>query len=75
MATMKPDYLKAVVQFHKDAWCDLLSRPSLWSETMAVRTLERLGSQVHTIEDVQVVIREYLTVLADAIRTEEPFTR
>ena len=73
MATMMPEYLKAVVSFHKDAYCELLSKPGLWSETMATRTLERLGSQAHTIEDVQIVIREYLTVLTDAIMKEEHF--
>ena len=73
MATMMPQYLKSVVNFQKDAWCDLLGRPGLWSETMATRTLERLRGQPHDIGDVQIVIREYLKVLADAIKREEDF--
>lgn len=75
MATMMPEYLKSVVTFHKDAYCDLLSRSGLWSENMATRTFERLGGQAHNIEDVQIVIREYLNVLTDAIRKEENFVR
>ena len=73
MATMMPEYLKTVVNFHKDSYCDLLGRPGLWSETMATRTLERLGGQAHNIEDVQIIIREYLSVLTDAIKKEENF--
>ncbi len=73
MKTPIPDYLEGMVNNSREAFCDTLHNPSLWSETIAKRTLERLGSQAFNIQDVQTVIKDYVSVLSEAIRKGETF--
>ncbi len=73
MKTPIPDYLEAMVNNSRDAFCDTLHNPALWSEALAKRTLERIGSQAFNISDVQTVIKDYVSVLSEAIRRGETF--
>lgn len=71
MKTPIPTYLEGMVNSSRDAFCDTLHNPELWSETLAKRTLERIGSQAFNINDVQLVIKDYVAVLSEAIRKGE----
>ena len=71
MAVQVPDYLASMVCSSKDAFCDILHNPALWSESMIKKTLERVGSQAFNIEDVQMIIKDYLTCLSESIRKGE----
>jgi len=73
MAVQVPDYLASVVDSSRDSFCDMLHNPSLWSEAMVRRTLERVGGQAFNIQDVQQIIKDYLTVLSESIRKGENF--
>lgn len=68
-----PEYFGRVVEGSRDAFCDLLNNPSLWSEEMATKTLRRLGGTAYSIHDVQGVIKDYLSVLSESIRKGETF--
>ena len=63
-----PDYFSGVVSNTRNAICDMLSDPTLWSETLVKETLTRSGSQALDIEDVQHIIKTYLTVLSDNMK-------
>lgn len=67
-----PEYLSGMVSSSKDAICDLLHNPALWSQQMAKRTLERSGGQAFNIQDVQSIIKDYVTVLSETIRRGDP---
>ncbi len=69
-----PNYLDPLVTTTRDAFCDILHDPSLWSEKMIQQTLSRLGGTPFNIEDVQNIVKDYLTVLADNIRRGESLT-
>ena len=73
MKTPIPDYLESMVNNTRDAFCDTLHNPALWSETIAKRTLERTGSHAFNIQDVQLVIKDYVAVLSEVIRKGETF--
>jgi len=66
-----PDYLAGMVSSSREAFCEMLHNPALWSEPIVKKTLERVGSQAFNIEDVQLIIKDYLTVLAETIRKGE----
>ncbi len=66
-----PDYLDAMVQNSREAFCDTVHNPTMWSETLAKRTLERIGSQAFNVNDVQTIIKDYVSVLSEAIRKGE----
>ena len=68
-----PEYFGHIVEASKDAFCTMLNNPSLWSEDMVARTLQRLGSSAYNIQDVQLIIKDYLSVLSEAIRKGETF--
>lgn len=63
-----PDYLSGLFNNSRDAVCDTLSNPSLWSETLIKQTLNRMGSQAFNITDVQHIVENYLKVLVDTIK-------
>ena len=65
-----PEYFKPVLVHTKESFVDLLNNPYLWSDPMIKKTLERVGGKPFDIEDARIVIKDYLTVLADAIRKE-----
>ncbi len=66
-----PEYMESYVNSTRDAFCETLHNPSLWSEPIIKKTLERVGGQAFNFEDVQVIIKDYLTVLAESIRRGE----
>ena len=66
-----PDYLDAMVQNSREAFCYTVHNPTMWSETLAKRTLERIGSQAFNVNDVQTIIKDYVSVLSEAIRKGE----
>ena len=71
MRTPIPEYLDAMVLHTRNAICDTLNNPDLWSEKIIKRTLERTNSQAFNIEDAQLVIKDYVAVLSEAIRNGE----
>lgn len=71
MKTPIPNYLEDMVNHTRNAFCDTLNNPQLWSESLARRTLERLGSQAFNIKDVQLIIKDYVSVLSETIRRGE----
>ncbi len=71
MKTHIPDYMEQIVINTRDAFCDTLHNPTLWSETLVKRTLERTGSQAFNINDVQMIVKDYLSVLSEAVRKGE----
>jgi hypothetical protein len=71
MKTTVPDYLQTMITNTRDAFCDTLHNPQLWSETLAKRTLERIGSNAFNINDVQMIIKDYVSVLSEAVRKGE----
>lgn len=66
-----PEYLKSVVENSRDSFCEMLHNPSLWSEPMVRKTLERTRTQTFNIQDVQEIVKDYLTVLSETIRKGE----
>ncbi len=60
-----------IVDASRDAFCTMLNNPSLWSEGMVTKTLQRMGSSAYNIQDVQMIIKDYLSVLSEAIRKGE----
>ncbi len=68
MKQQVPDYMNTVFTNTRDAFCDILHNPSLWSDEIIKETLNRTGSQPFDIQDVQVLVKDYLTVLSENIR-------
>ena len=66
-----PHFMDSVVTSTRDAFCDILHNPSLWSDRIIKETLTRTGSQPYNIQDVQTLVKDYLTVLAENIRRGE----
>jgi hypothetical protein len=65
-----PEYFKPVFEHAKESFIDLLNDPVLWSDPMVTKTLQRVGGKPFDIEDVRLLIKDYLAVLADTIRKE-----
>lgn len=68
MKQQVPDYMNTVFTNTRDAFCEILHNPSLWSEDIIKETLNRTGSQPFDIQDVQTLVKDYLTVLSENIR-------
>ncbi|MBU8869558.1 MAG: hypothetical protein KOO60_01670 [Gemmatimonadales bacterium] len=68
MKQQVPDYMNTVFTNTRDAFCDILHNPSLWSDDIIKETLNRTGSQPFDINDVQTLVKDYLTVLSENIR-------
>lgn len=66
-----PDYMDTLVTSSRDAFCDVLHNPALWSEKIIQQTLTRMGGAPFDIEDVRSVIKDYLTVLSENVRRGE----
>lgn len=69
----RPEYFGHIVEASKDAFLTMLNDPACWSEEMVTKTLQRLGSTAYNIQDVQLIIKDYLSVLSEAIRRGEGF--
>ncbi len=66
-------YFEEVGESCRATLVDLFNNPSLWSDTMVTKTLQRIGGSAFSIHDVQLIIKDYLSVLAEAIRKGEEF--
>lgn len=62
-----------VADASRDVVLTMLNNPALWSEAMITKTLQRLGGAAYNIQDVQSIIKDYLSVLAETIRKGESF--
>lgn len=60
-----------VADASRDVMLTILNNPALWSEAMITKTLQRLGGAAYNIQDVQAIVKDYLTILAEAIRKGE----
>ncbi|MFB3926061.1 MAG: hypothetical protein ACE14T_08400 [Syntrophales bacterium] len=60
-----------IVDATRDAFLTLLNNPACWSDQMVQKTMHRLGSTAYNIQDVQMIIKDYLSVLSEAIRKGE----
>ncbi len=65
-----PEYLKPVYNHTKESFIDVLNNPVLWSDPMIQKTLQRVGAKPFDIEDVRLIIKDYLAVLVDTFRKE-----
>jgi hypothetical protein len=63
-----PNSYEGFVNESTEAFCKMLKNPELWSQTMAQRTLRRIGSSAYNIQDVQHIIREYLSLLSESVQ-------
>lgn len=66
-----PQYMNTVFTSTRDSFCDILHNPGLWNEAIIKETLTRSGGQPFNIQDVQTLVKDYLTVLAEHIRRGE----
>ena len=66
-----PDYLESMVTNSRDAFCETLHNPSLWSKSIIKRTLERSEGSTFNINDVQTIVKDYLAVLSETVRRGE----
>ncbi|HPF71612.1 MAG TPA: hypothetical protein PLQ13_13130 [Candidatus Krumholzibacteria bacterium] len=71
MRQQVPNYMNTMVTSTRDAFCDILHNPSLWSDKIIKETLNRTGGHPFNIQDVQILVKDYLTVLAENIRRGE----
>ena len=71
MKALSADVFANIVTSSREAFCDMLHNPALWSEDIVKQTFERSGAQPFNIEDAQGLIKDYLTVLAEHIRKGE----
>ena len=62
-----PEYLADMVTGSKDAFCNVLNNPALRSDKIIKKTLERMGGQTFDINDVRIIVTEYLNCLAETI--------
>ncbi|HAJ27320.1 MAG TPA: hypothetical protein DCG53_08795 [Syntrophus sp. (in: bacteria)] len=62
-----------VADASRDVVLTMLNNPALWSEAMITKTLQRLGGAAYNIQDVQSIIKDYLSVLGETIRKGETF--
>ena len=67
-----PEYLADMVTGSRDAFCNVLHNPALRSDTIIKKTLERMGGQTFDINDVRVIVTEYLNCLAETIDKGDP---
>ncbi len=63
--------LSGVLQSNRSAVADFLKNPTLCSETLVRRTMEKAGGQGFNIKDVQRIVEAHLTVLSEAVRKGE----
>jgi hypothetical protein len=70
MRVQLSEYFDGIVNNTKDAFCDMLNDPTLWSDSIIKETLKRGGSLPFNIEDVRHLIKQYTTVLSESIRTK-----
>jgi len=68
-----PEYLRNMVDSTKETVCDLLQDPTVWSEHMIKETMNRTGGEAFDINDVELIIRNYLDVLTEKIQTGKDF--
>jgi hypothetical protein len=73
MVNQTSELFSTVASAANDAVCTMLNNPALWSEAMVTKTLQRLGGSAYNIQDVQIIIKDYLSVLSEAIRKGEAF--
>ncbi len=66
-----PQFMDGVFNSTRDSFCDILHNPALWSDKIIKETLTRTGTQPYNIEDVQTLVKDYLTVLSENIRRGE----
>ncbi|MBI2877955.1 MAG: hypothetical protein HYY20_13850 [Candidatus Tectomicrobia bacterium] len=64
------EYFKPIIESTYDAMCDVLNNPALWSDHMIHKTLERAGGKPFNVEDVRLLVKDYLAVLCELIRKE-----
>ena len=67
-----PGYLSDMVNSSRDSFCNVLHNKALWSDKLIKKTLKNIGGQTFDIEDVRVIVKEYLSCLADTIEKGDP---
>jgi hypothetical protein len=73
MAFQAQGVFAQVADASRDVVLGMLNDPALWNEAMITKTLRRLGGSAYNIQDVQLIIKDYLSVLAETIRKGETF--
>ncbi|MCX5829222.1 MAG: hypothetical protein NTV58_14645 [Deltaproteobacteria bacterium] len=73
MAFQAQGVFNQVADASRDVVLTMLNNPALWSEAMITKTLQRLGGAAYNIQDVQSIIKDYLSVLAESIRKGDAF--
>jgi hypothetical protein len=65
------EYFGTVGRSSINAFSRMLNDPALWSETMIRRTMRQSSGSVYNILEVQLIIRDYLGILSEAVRKGE----
>jgi hypothetical protein len=65
------EYFGTMARSSANAFSRMLNDPALWSETMIRRTMGQSSGSVYNILEVQLIIRDYLGVLSEAMRKGE----
>lgn len=68
------ELFRPIIETTYDTMCDVLNNPVLWSDHMIQKTLERAGGKPFNVEDVRLLVKDYLAVLCDFIRKEGRFS-
>lgn len=64
----KSDWMYPFFHSTQNGLCDFLSNPALWSEPFIHKTMERSGTKPFNYDDVQNIVKDYLTVVSDYVR-------
>ena len=52
--------------------CDFFNNPTLWSDEFMQTTMQRSGTKNYNIEDCRTIVKDYLTVLSEYVRSYTP---
>lgn len=62
------EHLRPIYESTQNTLCDFLGSPALWSDQMIHKTLERTAGKPFNVEDVRMIVKDYLAVLCEFVR-------
>ena len=66
--TPKTDWMYPFYYSTQNGLCEFLNNPILWSEPFIHKTMERSGGKPFNYDDVQTIIKDYLSVVCEYVR-------
>gem|GEM_PF-2492180 len=64
----KSDWMYPFYYSTQNGLCEFFNNPVLWSESFIHKTMERSGSKPFNYEDVQTIVKDYLSVVSEYVR-------